>query len=84
MRLQELTVHVFVFDAGKKQYNNLIAVHSNRELIVYSSLLVGYGMWGDTIYVAENRRHMGKMRYPGLFSSRRYPEFHKDMPKLKS
>ena len=52
---------------GKKRYNPLVTVHCQEELLSYSSLLVGAGMWADMIYYAETRRHLGKLRYPGLY-----------------
>ena len=46
---------------------SILGVHSQGELIGYSSLIVGYGFWGDIIYNAETRRHLGVLRYAGLF-----------------
>ena len=52
---------------GAKMRNSILGVHSQGELIGYSSLIVGYGFWGDIIYNAETRRHLGVLRYAGLF-----------------
>ena len=35
---------------GAKMRNSILGVHSQGELIGYSSLIVGYGFFGDIIY----------------------------------
>lgn len=46
---------------------NIITVHSGGKLVGYSGLMVGYGFWADMVHNAENRRHLGVFRYPGIF-----------------
>ena len=39
---------------GAKLRNSILGVHSQGELIGYSSLIVGYGFWGDIIIPPAN------------------------------
>ena len=47
---------------GAKMRKSILGVHSQGELISYSSLIVGYGFWGDIIYGMAPLMSGAKMR----------------------
>lgn len=67
--------YLIFISTGYKTKNNLFGVYCNEELVKFSSLLTGYGMWGDTIHAAETRRSQGVLRYPSKLMLIVFPMF---------
>ncbi|XP_053394530.1 ceramide kinase 1-like [Mercenaria mercenaria] len=60
----DVTTAALSIAIGYQYPANMMSVHSGNKLIAYSTLLAGYGTWGDLIYAAESRRSQGVLRYP--------------------
>ncbi|XP_053395689.1 ceramide kinase-like [Mercenaria mercenaria] len=63
---KDVTTAALSITIGYQYPANMMSVHSGNKLIAYSTLLAGYGTWGDLIYAAESRRSQGVLRYPGM------------------
>ncbi|KAH3814052.1 hypothetical protein DPMN_142530 [Dreissena polymorpha] len=73
----ELTIPMALIPCGTgfRSKANICSVCSEGRLLSYSVLLVGYGVWGDIIYAAETKRHLGVLRYPASFLSLLFGRF---------
>ncbi|XP_052257230.1 sphingosine kinase A-like isoform X4 [Dreissena polymorpha] len=75
LRNYDISTAVYAIVIGFRYKANICSVCSEGRLLSYSVLLVGYGVWGDIIYAAETKRHMGVLRYPASFLSLLFGRF---------